>query len=82
LFQTTGNLSRRELLAPAHTEAISRTDNDVGGEAEQQHSADSARSALYALGELCAPTHLDIKPPEEDTGRCEFDQAVRAEREE
>ena len=37
---------------------------------------------LYALGELCAPTHLDIKPPEEDTSRREFDQAVRAERDE
>jgi hypothetical protein len=69
-------------LAPAHPEAVSRTDNELGGEAEQQHSADSARSALYALGELCGPTHLDIKPPEEDTGRHEFDQAIRAERDE
>jgi hypothetical protein len=69
-------------LAAAHPEAVSRTYNDVGGEAEQQHGANAARSALYALRELCAPTHLDIEPPEKDTGRREFDQAVRAERDE
>jgi len=70
---------RREFLAPAHPQAVSRTDNDVGGAAEQQHTTDSARPALYTLGEIRASTHLDIEPPEQNTSRREFDQAVRAE---
>jgi hypothetical protein len=67
-----------ELAFPGPETPCSGAD-DVDSGRQQKHSADPARDPLGALGEDLASAQLEGKPPQEQAGRDELDQAVDAE---
>jgi hypothetical protein len=76
------NPRQRKRLAVARPKTPSGPGDNVGGQREQQASADLAGGSLGTLGKNLPMTQIDIQTPDEHTGRCQFDHAIEPERRE